>query len=889
MRRLRAFWMRLGALLGSVRAQSDFDAELESHIAEHARDGVAAGLSETEARRDALLRLGGAEQARQAYRDRATLPAIESVVRDVRYALRGFRRSPVFALAAVVTLALGIGATTAVFSVVDRILFRSLPYAHDDRLVSIGLAQSLERQEFTLGGFFYEWRDNQRPFESMTFERGAQECNLTENNPLHLECAIVAQNFLSTLGVSVEAGRNFVPEEDVPHGPRSVIISDALWLSRFNRSPDVVTRSIEIDDELYRIVGVLPRGFEMPRLQAADLLMPAQTDIAAQHTVNAGIGYPMWAFARLKPGITVAEAKAEMTPLFLHTQQWIPAEIRKDFRLEVRSLRDRQMQNAYLAAKVLLGAVFAVLLIACANMTGLLSARRAARARELAVRSALGATRVQLLVQELTESLVLGAFGTVLGCGLAAGLLCAFIAIAPAGIPFMGEARIDNRVIGFTIFVAFISACVTGVIPAMERTGVGALMVRAGSSGQHARLRNITVVLQIAVSVVLLAGALLLVRSFRNIQLEDLGMETRGVLAVRVPLTAKQYPTMQAYMDFFLRIEATLRSTPGVAAVGISESMPLDLDRWRNESRYSEIFADGKAAAPNGTGGTVVVRKVTPDYFKVLRIPIVAGRAFTDDDRNTGSESIILSQLLAARLFPKENAIGKHLQYATFQPYFSLGKQVFTVVGVAGNVKNAGLIGQDDPEYYEVRLNRPESWNRHTVVLIETSLPTVTVEQMVRGRIAQIDANAPVQIERVSTMVNKLADRPRFETALLSFFACTGLVMALIGLYGVVAFMAQQRTREIGIRIAVGANRGDVLRLILSEGVRLIVIGGAIGMCGSLALTRVLESVLFHVGPRDPATFVLVPVMLGIVALGAVLIPARSAMKTDPVKALRWE
>jgi putative ABC transport system permease protein len=749
--------------------------------------------------------------------------------------------------------------------------------------------QSLERQEFTLGGFFYEWRDNQKPFEAMTFERGVQQCNLTENNPLHLDCARVAQNFLSTLGVRVEAGRNFVPEEDVPHGPRSVIISDAFWLNRFGRSADVLNKPIEIDNEVYRIVGVLPGDFEMPRLQAVDLLMPAQTDIAAQHSVNAGIGYPMWAFARLKPGVTVADAKAEMMPLFLHTQQWIPAEIRKDFRLEVRSLRDRQMQNAYLAAKVLLGAVFAVLLIACANLTGLLSARRAARSREQAVRSALGASRIQLLLQGVTESMVLASAGTALGCALAAGLLRVFVVIAPSGIPFLAEARIDLRVVVFSVFVACVSACVAGVIPALERNRVEVLAVRASSSVHHARLRNVTVVLQIAVSVILLAGAVLLVRSFRNIQAENLGMEPRSVVALRIPLTPKQYPTMQTYMDFFLRIEASLRSTPGVAAVAISESMPLDMDSWRNESRLSEIFANGKAAAPNGTGGTVVVRKITPDYFRVLHIPIVAGRAFTDDDRKSSGDAIILSQLLAARLFPNGNALGKHIQYATFQPYFSLGKQVFTVVGVAGNVKNAGLMGQDDPEYYEVRLDRPESWNRHTVVLIETALPIASLGPMVRARIEQIDPMAPVEIERLSATVNKLADRPRFETALLSFFACTGLVMAVIGLYGVVSFMAQQRTREIGIRIAVGADRGDVLALILREGVRLIVIGGAIGICASLVLTRVLESVLFHVGPRDPVTFIAVPVMLAIVALVAVLIPARAAMKTDPVMALRWE
>src|ERR1019366_7148387 len=285
MRKVRALWMRLRDLL-SARRVDEFNAELDSHIAIATEEGVRAGLTETEARRRALLGLGGAEQTRQAYSERATLPLLENLSRDVRYALRGFRRNPVFAITAIVTLALGIGATTAVFSVIDRILFRSLPYSHDDQLVSVGLVQSLERQEFTLGGFFYEWRDNQKPFTSLTFERGVDECNLTEAKPLALHCAQVAQDFLPTLGVAPVFGRNFLPEEDLPNGPKVALISDGLWLARFNRSPTILDKSISIDDHLVRIVGVLPKDFEMPRLQPADIVLPAAMDVAAQHTVN---------------------------------------------------------------------------------------------------------------------------------------------------------------------------------------------------------------------------------------------------------------------------------------------------------------------------------------------------------------------------------------------------------------------------------------------------------------------------------------------------------------------------------------------------------------------------------------------------------------------------
>ena len=376
MRKLRAFWIRLYVMFATRHANDEFDAELQSHLAEHIDEGRRSGLSEAEARRQALLRVGGAEQVRQAYRDRATLPWLESSLREVRYALRGFRRSPVFAITAILTLALGIGATAAVFSVVDRILFRSLPYAHDDRLVSFGLVQSLERQEFQLGGFFYEWKRNQTPFASVTFERGTSECNLTEANPVPLQCADVAQNFLPTLGISLLRGRNFLPEEDLPNGPKAALISDALWRDRYNRDPDVLNKTIDIDGHSARIVGVLPNNFEMPRLQKADIVRPAQMDEAFQHTANSGIGFPVWAFARLKPGVSVEQAKAEMQPLFLHTQQWIPPEIRKDFHLQVRSIRDRQMQDAYRAAWLLVGAVLLVLSIACANVVSLFSSAR---------------------------------------------------------------------------------------------------------------------------------------------------------------------------------------------------------------------------------------------------------------------------------------------------------------------------------------------------------------------------------------------------------------------------------------------------------------------------------------------------------------------------------
>ena len=888
MRKLRALIIRLFGLFRTRNHEADFAAELESHMVFHIEDGIRAGLTPEEARRQALIRLGGVEQTRQSYRERASLPWLENVVRDVRYAVRGFRRSPVFTVTVIATLALGIGATTAVFSVVDRILFRSLPYAHDDRLVSFGLSQSLEPQEFTLGAFFFEWRDSQKPFESVTFERGVGECDLTEQNPVHLHCAEVAKNFLPTLGISPALGRNFLPEEDQPHGAKVALISDGLWLARFNRDPQVLNKTIDLDGHPVRIVGVLPSDFEMPRLQPTDIVLPAALDVAAQHTVNSGLGSPLWAFARLKPGVSLAEAKAEMDPLFLHTQQWIPAEFRNDFHLQVRSVRNRQMQDAYAAAWVLLGAVFAVLLIACANVASLFSARGAARERELAVRSALGASRGRLVRQSLTEAFLLAFAGAAAGCALAAILLRVFIAIAPAGIPFLLNARIDLRIVLFTVLVAFLCATVFGILPALHGPSAAELTARSARPAARTGLRRGLVVAQIGISVVLLSCACLLVKSFWNLEGQKLGIETRQVLTVHIPANYNRYPSADAYMQLYLRAESVLRGLPGVSAVGMSDSVPPDANSWHNGVRYAEISIPGKSRTPAGVGGTVVARAVTPGYFRVLHIPILKGRGFADEERDGTGNFMILSSLLAGRLFPEGDAVGQHVQLAAYRPYAVEGP-VYTVVGVAADVKNAGLAGQDDPEYYTLRRNRGADWSGHAILLLDTALPVSTVAPWVRAQIAHIDPTAPVEIAPLSETVSRLADRPRFETALLGFFAACGLLMAVIGLYGVIAFVAAQRTQEIGVRMALGATRTDILRLIAGEGLRLIVLGGILGLAAALSAARLLKSLLFHVGTHDPTSFIGVTVLLALVALAATLIPARAAMKTDPMEALRTE
>ncbi len=881
--RLRFFFSRTPA--GAL------DEELQFHLEQATQAKIAAGMTAEEARRQARIAFGGVESAREQTFVQRPGWWMETVLQDTRYALRGFRRNPIFTITVIATLALGIGATTAVFSVVDPILFRPLPYAHADRLVSLGLAQSLEPQEFTLGSFFFDWQRNQTAFAAMTSEGAvSHECDLTERNPEQLHCMPVLRNFLPTLGVSPVLGRNFSPDEMRPNGPDVAMISYALWKSRFNRSPNVLNQLIDIDGSQVRVIGVLPESFELPDLQPADVLWPLVLEEAQQRTLNDGIGEPMRSFARLKPGVSIAKARAAFAPRFQYAQKLIPPAIRSDFHLRIRSLRDRQMQVATLTAWVLLGSVLAVLLIVCANVASLLMARGAARRRELAVRAALGASRFRLARQALVEAFLLSTAATVAGCVLAEVLLRIFTAIAPAGIPFLAKAHLDLRIILFTVIVSVVCGVLFGLAPALQKATPQLQNDRAFVTGSAAKVRQWLVVGQIAASVVLLTGGMLFLRSFWNLQHQHLGMQTQNTLTATVTLEHQNYDTAERQMMFSLRLEKLLRYGPGVNSVAASDSVPPDSG---HQIFFSSIGTATRPATLGRTGGLVSSRMVSPEYFRTLSIPIVQGRGFSDEEVNSSGLFVVLSKQLAVRLFPGKNAIGERVQ---FNGYADVGKPDatwHTVVGVAGNVNNTELIGEEEPEYYLLRRDRAEdwrvNWRRTEVFILRTTLPPEVMSRWIRVQVANLDPIVLVDIETLNQRVSKMAARPRFETALLGFFAATGLLIAVLGLYGIVSFIAIQRTQEIGVRMALGASRFNILRLILWQGGRLIAIGGLLGLGIALALARVLKGMLFSIGPYDPLSFVSVVVLLAVVALAATLIPARSAMNVDPMAALRHE
>jgi putative ABC transport system permease protein len=881
-------WLSCLRFLIAPKSHHEIDAELQFHLEQQAEVNVAAGMAPQEARRQAVIALGGVERAKQESHQQRPSFYVETVLQDIRYALRGFARNPVFTLTLLITLMLGIGATTAVFSIVDRILFRSLPYAHADRLVSLGMVHSVETQEFLMGNFYYDWRDHQKPFESLTSESATTgECDLTEKSPVQLSCTSVEGNFLPTFGVYPVVGRNFLPEEARPGGPDVALISYGLWLRHYSRDPSILNRTIEIDGRPVRVVGVLPRDFEMPRLQAVDVLFPMDVDEVADRSANGGYGGPRRAFARLKPGVTLQQARAELQPLFQESLKLVPSELRYDVHLKVRSLRERQMQSARLGAWVLLGSVFAVLLIACANVASLLMARGAARGRELAVRSALGASRARLARQALTEALLLSVAGAVAGCALAEGLLRFFIAIAPATIPYLDQTRLDLRIIGFTVLLSIVCGAFFGLAPALQRPTREALNGRLMTFASHARVRQLLVIAQIAASMVLLAGSMLLLRSFRNLQDQHLGMRDDNTLTVRVTLGEHNYPTPQSEMTFFQQLQRRLQFGPGVSLVATTDSLPPVSEH--DITRYDLIEVAGRPPSNRHTGAVVTYRLVSPDYFRALDIPMLRGKGFSDEELTSSENIIVVSQLLASRLFPGENAVGQRIRFSS-----NPDDAWYTVVGVAANVKNSGLTGEEQPEYYGLRRNRAEdwrggTWGRTSVVVVRSALPPQELSPWIRAQVAALDPTLPVDIATLRQRVAKLADQPRFQTTLVSFFAATGLMLAMIGLYGVIAYLVAQRTQEIGVRMALGADKGDILRLVMGRSLRLIVSGIAFGLVAVLAATRVLSSLLYSIGPHDPVSFGLVILLLVLVAIVAALIPARSATSVDPIVALRCE
>jgi len=880
----------LRALFRREQMNEELAEELRFHLDRQTEANIAAGMEPERARRQARLALGGLEAVKEDCRDQWSARLLDSALMDLRHALRGFRKNPAFTLAAVCTIALGIGATTAVFSVVDRILFRSLPYARAERLVSVGITAPIENNEFMLGANYAYWREAKLPFTAITsmtaFDPAASSCDLTESHPLRMSCLQVESNFLPVLGLRPLAGRNFTPEDDRPNAPPVALISYGLWRSRFGANPAAIGQLMSLDGKPVRVIGALPRDFEMPTLTPADVLLPQHLDWNAQKTAYPG--RVLRCFARLKPGITIEQAQAQLQPLFEDALKGAPPQFRSEVHLLVRSLRDRELGDASLAAWVLLAAVLAVLLIACANVANLLLARSASRQRELAVRAALGATRGRLIGHALSESVLLALSGGALGCALAYALLRVFLAIAPRGLPRLQQAALDTRVLLFTLAVSVACGFIFGLVPALHRAPAQlALAGTRSSPAWRGPWRQSLVVAQVAISLVLLAGASLLLRSLWNLQNQPLGMRADSLLMAEMTLGQNRYSQLEPELAFFDQLEFRLRRLPGVKTLALADSVPPG--GWEHYRIYASIAVRGRPHFAEGTGGPVDWRAVTPEYFSALDVLIVRGRGFTERDRDPDQHVIVLNQTLARRMFPSQDPLGQQLQPGLDGPWY-------TVIGVAADVKNDGLAVPVAPEYYVLRRHAggasadPANYvNHHVYVLLRTGMNVPAMAGLVRSDIAALDPTLPVSIDTMRQRVSQMEARPRFDAALLSLFAVLGVVLAAIGIYGVIAFLVTQRTQEIGVRMALGATTGDVLRLITGKGLALVVTGSMVGVAAVLAFSRLLRGLLFEVAPNDPLVLCAATGLLIAVALLATYIPARAATRIDPVVALRYE
>ena len=803
----------------------------------------------------------------------------EILAQDVRYGVRALFRTPAFTLAAVLAMALGIGAGTAVFSVVDRILFRPLPYPDDGRLVSLGMVAPIAPQDFLLGYDYLDWRAASTPFESMGVWSGVGDCDLTGPNPVRLQCGVVDSHLLPTLGIQPLLGHNFTSDEDQPRVPKVALISYGLWRSRFASDAGVVGKPISLDGQPVTIAGVLPSHFELPTLAQVDLLVPQALDVPA--TVSRRNATILYTVGRLKPGASMEQARAALGPLFANSMKDVPPNFRKDVSLSLRPLRDLQIHDSRLASWILLAAVLAVLLIACANVANLLLARTAGRRRELAVRAALGAPRVRLVRQALTESLLLATVGGIAGCALATLLLRGFVAIAPEGIPRLRQAAVDPRVLLFTCAISLAAGLLFGLAPALQNPRAETLAGWRTVGTRGNLFRQALVAAQVAISVVLLAGAGLLLRSLWNLENQPLGMRTDGVMTATVTLGPQAYPDPARRLAFFEEWEARLRQTPGVTGTAVVNALP-PVTNVTLSMLYNAIGVAGRPQDSNGTGGNVAWRTVTPDYFSVLGIPVQRGRAFREEDRSADQNGVILNEALARRMFPNQDPLGKQIQPGRRGPWLN-------VIGVVANVKNSGLVDDAGPEYYLVRKHGGGEPSRTATAIVRTTADPGGMARWLRAEVAALDPTTPVTIESMQQHVGKLAERPRFNAVLLGLFAGMVLLLAAIGLYGVVSFLVAQRTQEIGVRMALGATPAAIGGMVLRHAARATAAGAVLGAVGSFFALQLLGTLLFHVPARDPWTVAVVLAVLMAVAMLAAWVPSRRAARVNPVEALRQE
>ena len=805
---------------------------------------------------------------------------MQALLRDLRYGARMLAKNPGFALAAVLTLALGIGANTAMFSVTSALLLRPFPYHAPQQLVTV----DVKDQSRDAGGTLIRYelvRDNQKSFEGVAAYTN-DNLNLTgRGEPLQVPIARVSANFFSLLGVQPHLGRTFIEEEGRPEGRPVVILSDSLWRTRFAADQDIVNQTISLDGTPYTVIGVLPPNVEYPFVGPTDLWIPRYFEFSLMSTarLRQGVGYLNY-IARLKPGVSLEQADAELAVLNQRYREQNPTAPDADPTrvMSASPLRDVVVSNVRGKLFVLTVAVAVVLLIACANVASLLLSRALARKREIAVRTALGASRANIILQLLTESMLLALFAGFIGIGLSWAATHALVKWGseqlPQGIPI----GIDLRVLLFTIGLSLLTGLVFGLVPALHLSRVDlntALREEGGrTSGSHhrAQMNSVLVVGQVAMCLLLLIGAGLLLRSFSRLLHVDPGFDANNVLTMNVSLPTVKYNKPDQQTAFFDELLRRVSAVPGVRSVAMSAAVPL------TTKRITPVLPEGQTEVPLQQRPFIDIEAVSPQWFQTMLVPLRSGRDFTAADNAQAPKVVIANETFARRFWPNQNPIGKHI-------IVGRGPQTSEVIGVAADVKNNGLAQDTQPQLYLSFAQLP--WGNMNL-LIRTAVPPLSLASSVRAQVASIDADQPVtSIQSVDQLMDAARTQPRFTMMLLATFSATALILAIIGIYGVLAYSVAQRRHELGIRMALGAERSDILRLVVRQGFMLAVIGIGIGLVAAAALTRLMSALLYRTGTHDLITFAIAPAVFLLIALLASYLPARRATKVDPMEAMR--
>jgi predicted permease len=878
MQALRVFAARIKALFGRENLDRDFDEELQSHVDLLVDDNLKRGMTPENARREALLALGGVTAARQLHRDTRGLPAWDSFSQDVRYAFRTLGREPGFFAVAVLIIGLGIGATTAMFSVLNPILLQQLPFREPERLVRVSNTGSGGLSSVTSrASNLRDWRRLNESFEDLAgyfafFDYGSYNL-IGQGEPERLVGVGVTQNFLDLLGVQPQLGRNFVDEECIWNGRPAALLTHSLWERRFASDPAIVGQSITLNDKPTLVVGVLPASFDFGGVFSPGSRIDMLTPFPVADETDRW-GNTLAVIGRLKPGVTIGNAQAELDLINARLQR--EDESRWGLGAAVSGLQEHITGRFRQALLVLAGAVGLVLLIACTNLSNLLLSRAASRRKEVAIRSALGAGRYRLIRQMLTESLVLSSCGAVLGIGIAFAVTRAVAATSAISIPLLHAVQVDAAALGFTLMVAVSTGLLFGIVPALQISGAKeheALRdsTRGSSEGAgHAWIRSSLVVSEVALACVLLVGAGLLLRSFMTLLDVDLGFQPEHAVAWRVDVGGRFQDRVEQRQAFYERLVAAFKAVPGVESVGLTDTLPLGRNRgWGIRAKGVDYPKGGPGSLP---------RMVDDGYIEAMRIPLIAGRNFNEHDTRTSEPVMIINEAAARTVWPGQDPIGQIALVG--------GNREWRIIGVVQNVRHSSLEEEAGNEMY-MNIRQQQDWGAIDAV-VRTKLPLESLAPGIRAALRSLDPTLPTgDFQTLGQIVDRAVSPRRFILLLLAAFTAVALFLASLGIYGVVSYSVSQRTQEIGIRMALGASAGSVRWRVLNKTLTLASIGIAIGAAGSFAVARLLGSLLYGVAPTDPLTFAAMMVVLTLIALLAGYVPARRASRIEPMSVLR--